>query len=541
MPAAPGAVYRFDRFVLDLGRGVLMEQGVERQLRPKTFTLLEYFVQNAGRVVGRDEIMQAIWPDVIVTDDSIAQCIKEVRRTLGDDRHQLLRTLPRRGYQFVGPVDIYDPAQTVAPSPPPSATDTTLEQSSRATTAADAPVLPDKPSIAVLPFANLSADTNQSYFSDGVTHDIITELSRFSELLVIASNSSFQYRDRFPDMRQVGRELGIRYALGGSIRRAGSRVRITAELVDTATGAHLWAERYDRELEDVFAVEDEVVRTIVAILAAHVRKAEVERTRAKPPQSLQAYDYYLQAAATFANFMSSFSVEDLYQTRRLLDQALAIDSGYGLCWALMAETCVSAFINPLDRDLLNRAVLDRALAFAGKAVQLDPNSPMAHSHLGHVFIWRRQHEESIAAFEKAVALNPNDVDWRFAAALVYSGQPERAIEAAEGYIRRDPFHPPLASCFLGFAHYMLEQFAEALPLVRDSVRRAPKMRAARAWLAATYGQLGQIEEARAEVRAILQLQPNYTISGTLRPLVPFKRLKDSKLFFDAMRKAGVPD
>src|SRR5262245_24229550 len=259
MPVAPGAVYRFDRFVLDLGRGVLMEQGVERQLRPKTFTLLEYFVQNAGRVVGRDEIMQVIWPDVIVTDDSIAQCIKEVRRTLGDDRHQLLRTVPRRGYQFVGPVDIY-PAQTVAPSPPPSATDTTLEQSSRATTAADAPVLPDKPSIAVLPFANLSADTNQSYFSDGVTHDIITELSRFSELLVIASNSSFQYRDRFPDMRQVGRELGIRYALGGSIRRAGSRVRITAELVDTATGAHLWAERYDRELEDVFAVEDEVVR-----------------------------------------------------------------------------------------------------------------------------------------------------------------------------------------------------------------------------------------------------------------------------------------
>ena len=290
MPAASGAVYRFDRFVLDLGRGVLMEQGVERQLRAKTFTLLEYFVQNAGRVVGRDEIMEAIWPDVIVTDDSIAQCIKEIRRTLGDDRHQLLRTLPRRGYQFVGPVDICDSAQTVAPSLPPAATDTTREQSSRATTAADAPVLPDKPSIAVLPFANLSADPNQSYFSDGVTHDVITELSRFSELLVIASNSSLQFRDRFPDMRQVGRELGVRYALGGSIRRSRSRVRITAELVDTATGAHLWAERYDREVEDVFAVEDDVVRTIVTILAARVRKAEVERTRTKPPGSLQAYD-----------------------------------------------------------------------------------------------------------------------------------------------------------------------------------------------------------------------------------------------------------
>jgi TolB-like protein/Tfp pilus assembly protein PilF len=541
MPAAPGAVYRFDRFVLDLRRGVLMEQGVERQLRPKTFTLLEYFVQNAGRVVGRDEIMEAIWPDVIVTDDSIAQCIREIRRTLADDSHQLVRTLPRRGYQFVGPVDICNPAQTVASSPPAAATDTTLEQVSRATTAADAPVLPDKPSIAVLPFANLSADPNQSYFSDGVTHDVITELSRFSELLVIASNSSFQYRDRFPDMRQVGRELGVRYGLGGSIRRSGSRVRITAELVDTATRAHLWAERYDREVEDVFAVQDDVVRTIVTILAARVRKAEFERTRTKPPGSLQAYDYYLQAAAIYANFLSSFSVDGLYQTRRLLDQALAIDPGYGLCCALMAETYVSAFINPLDGDLVNRAVLDTALQFARRAVQLDPNSPMAHSNLGHVLIWRREHEESIAAFEKAVALNPNDVNWRFAYALVYAGHPERAIKAVEDYMRRDPFHPPPASLVLGLAHCMLKRYAEALPLVLESVRRAPKFRPARAWLAVTYVQLGQIEEARAEVRAILQLQPNYTISGTLRPLMPFKRAKDNKLFFDAMRKAGVPD
>src|SRR5262249_24484581 len=161
--------------------------------------------------------------------------------------------------------------------------------------------------------------------SDGVTLDIITELSRFSELLVIASNSSFRYRDRLPDIREVGRALGIRYALGGSVRRAGDRIRITTELVDASTGGHLWAGRYDRELKGVLGVQDEVVRTIVGILAAHVRKAEAERTRAKPPERLQAYDYYLQAAAAYASFQSAFSVENLYQTRRLLDQALAID------------------------------------------------------------------------------------------------------------------------------------------------------------------------------------------------------------------------
>ena len=162
--------------------------------------------------------------------------------------------------------------------------------------------LPDKPSIAVLPFANLSADPEQEYFTDGIVEDIITELSRFSELFVIARNSSFQYKGKAIDVRQVGRELGVRYVLEGSVRRGGDRLRISAQLIDAATGAHRWAEHYDRKLEDVFAVQDEVVRTIVAILAAHVRKAETERTRAKPPNSWQAYDYYLQAAEAFVSF-----------------------------------------------------------------------------------------------------------------------------------------------------------------------------------------------------------------------------------------------
>ena len=393
----------------------------------------------------------------------------------------------------------------------------------------------------MLPFTNLSGDPNQDYFSDGITRDIITELSRFSELFVIASNSSFHYKDKSPNIGQVGRELGVHYALEGSIRRAGNRVRITGQLIDAPTGAHLWAERYDRELEDVFAVQDEVVRTIVAILAAHVRKAEIERTRAKPPDSLQAYDYYLQAADTNAYFLSSFSVEDLYKTRRLLHQALAIDPNYGRSYALLADTHVAAWVHPLDGDLLNPAALDLAHQFARKAVQLDPNLPMAHGNLGHVLLWKRQHEASIAEFERAVALNPNEVDWRFSLALVYAGQPKRAIEVAETCMRLDPLHTPLASGVLGFAHYMLKQYAQALPLLRDSVSRAPKLRSSHAWLAATHAQLRQVEEARAETFEVLRLQPNYTIAGTTRRLVAFKRAKDEKHFLDGLRKAGLPE
>jgi adenylate cyclase len=190
-----------------------------------------------------------------------------------------------------------------------------------------------------LPFSLslLNGDPEQEYCADGVADDIITELSRFSELFVIARNSSFQYKGRAVDVRHVGRELGVRYVLEGGLRRSGDRIRITAQLIDATTGAHRWAEHYDRKIEDVFAVQDEVVRTIV-ILAAHVRKAEIERTRAKPPNSWKAYDYYLQASDCFTAFDTSFSVKDLYETRRLLQQALALDGSYARSYALLAHT-----------------------------------------------------------------------------------------------------------------------------------------------------------------------------------------------------------
>ena len=201
------------------------------------------------------------------------------------------------------------------------------QQGSASTEAPEEPRRPvltptDKPSVAVLPFANLNDDAKQAYLADGIVEDIITELSRFSELLVIARNSSFQYKGKATDIRQVGRELGVRYVLEGSVRRAGDRIRISAQLIDAATAAHRWAERFDRTLEDIFAIQDEVVRTIVAILAAQVRKAETERTRAKPPNSWQAYDYFLQAVDAFKSFDMSLGADDLYEARRLLQRAV---------------------------------------------------------------------------------------------------------------------------------------------------------------------------------------------------------------------------
>src|SRR5258708_4452782 len=270
-------MFQFEGYTLDFARGSLRTADRNVQLRPKAVEVLHYLVENAGRPVTKEELIQAIWPNVIVTDEVLTDCVSEVRQAIGDSQQNIIVTVPRRGYRFTAPV-VRIGASAAAPPPALPTEPTGTDSGPRS----QSPLL-DRPSVAVLPFANLSDDAQQDYFSDGISEDIITELSRFSELLVIARNSSFQYKGKAVDIRQVGRELGARYVLEGSVRRSGDRVRITAQLIDAETGAHRWAERYDREVRDVFAVQDEVARAIVATLAAHVNRAEIERAMLKPP------------------------------------------------------------------------------------------------------------------------------------------------------------------------------------------------------------------------------------------------------------------
>jgi adenylate cyclase len=306
--------------------------------------------------------------------------------------------------------------------------------------------------------------------------------------------------------------------LEGSVRLGGDRIRVGAQLIDAATGAHRWAEHYDRKLEDLFAVQDELVRTIVATLAAHVRKAETDRTRAKPPNSWQAYDYYLQGAEAFAYFRSSAKTEKLYETRHLVQRSLAIDSNYARSYALLASTHPASYWLYISGSESLPDDLDQAYQLAHKAVQLDANLPAAHASLGIVLAYKRNHKASI---ERAVRLNPNYVDWRFGFALVLAGNSRRAINVLQTYMRLDPFYSPYALANLGVAHYMVKQYTRTLPALQDSVSRVSKLREAHGCLAAAYAQLGQMEEARAAAD-VLRVQPNYTISGTSMRLFCFK-------------------
>jgi adenylate cyclase len=318
-------------------------------------------------------------------------------------------------------------------------------------------------------------------------------------------------------------------------------VRISVQLADAVTGAQRWAERYERQLDDVFAVQDEVACTIVAILAAHMNKAEIERTLGKAPETWQAYDYYLRAADAHASLLSSWKAAELYEVRRLLEHSLAIYPNYARAYARLARTHCIAWLVPLDGDYLSPLALDRAHQLARKAVQLDSNLPDAHAALGVALLRKRQHDAAIAEFERAMMLNPNFTNWLFGEALVLAGDPVRAIEAAERHMRFDPFYVPLAPYWLGAAHYMLKQYSEALPLLRECVSRAPNLRAGHTWLAAIYAQLGKLEEARAEAAEVLRIEPKYTIEGTQARLSRFKRPEDAEHYFDGLRKAGLPE
>jgi adenylate cyclase len=401
--------------------------------------------------------------------------------------------------------------------------------------------IPDKASIAVLPFENLGRDPKEEYFADGVSEDIITELSRFSNLFVIARNSSFKYKGKAIDVRQVGRELGVRYVLEGSIRREGSQVRITAQLIDGSTGAHRWAERYDRKLDDVFAIQDEVARTIAAILAAHVDKAEAARTLLKPPAAWQAYDHYVRAAAAWASFESSWKLENLLETRQHLADSLSVDPKYARAYSMLASTHRVAWFNPLNEEYLNPSTLEQVLNLARTAIELDPNLPEAYAELGYTLVRKGNFDAATAAVERAIELNPNFVNYRVATVLLNVGEAARAIGVAEAQMRLDPFYPHFAPLLVGEARYLLKQYPEAQRWLRQATGRAPNHQYGHAFLAATYAQLGQLEEAHAESAEVLRLNPKYSIGGTQKLVSIFKRVEDLEHLIDGLRKAGLPE
>jgi TolB-like protein/class 3 adenylate cyclase len=393
--------------------------------------------------------------------------------------------------------------------------------------------LPDNPSIAVLPFDNLSSDPEQEYFSDGITEDIITNLSKISGLFVISRNSVFIYKGKAIKIAEVGRELGVRYVLEGSVRKANGKIRITAQLVDASTEAHLWAQRYDRDLKDIFSLQDDVTQRIVSALEVKVTEDEQKRMLRRYTDNMEAYDYYMRGLAYF----NKLTKESNILARQMFKLAIDLDPQFAAAYALLGLAHSQEWTQGWS---LEPQPLEHAFELAQKAIALDETLPQDYAILGEVYLHKNKLEKAIAAQQKAIALSPNDADGiaGLGGILTWAGRPEETIELVKNAMRLNPMYPTEYLWNLGHAYYLMGRIEEAVETLNRARDRSPKYIPVIAYLAASYVELGRLEEARKYGAQFNRLSPSIPLDAW-RHRLPYKDKKVWDRLYSSWRKAGM--
>lgn len=505
-------VLAFGQYRLDIDRRELHRGAELIDLEPKAFDLLGFLVQHRDRVVSKDDLLTAIWHGRIVSESALTTRINAVRRALGDDgtRQHLIRTVARKGVRFVGEV---------------------TQLSDRA--------LPDKPSIAVLPFQNLSGDPEQDYFADGMVEEITTAIARCPGLFVIARNSSYAYKRQGVDVKQVARELGVRYVLEGSVRKACNRVRIAGQLIDSMTGAHIWADRFDGTLDDVFEFQDRVASGVVGAIEPRLRRVEAERAGRNPTESLDAYDLHLRAQAQ----AYKRTEESMAESIRLARAALELDPAYG---PAIARIAISRGMQR-QRNWIPPAgpEVEEGIAMARKAIAAAGHDPWVLDFAGLALAQLAgDNDAALSAFDGAIALNPNFAIafGHRAVVLAYLNRPEEAIHAAQQAIRLSPLDPTMfAFCqALALAELAAGRYAAGLSWAEEALRENGGMPALRLKLSLC-GHLGRNDDARAGLSRASEFQCEPTIAGIMRALPRGVVPELAARITEGLRKAGIPE
>jgi TolB-like protein/Tfp pilus assembly protein PilF len=519
---------RFDDCEIDVERREIKRANVPVHVEPQVFDLLVYLVENRDRVVSKDDLIGSVWGGRIVSESTLTSRINAARKAVGDsgEQQRLIRTVARKGFRFVGTVRTGEsgaqPAHGASSSP---------DRGREAT----GPALPDRPAIAVLPFTNMSGDAEQEYFSDGITEDIITALSKLRWFFVIARNSSFIYKGRAAHIREVGDELGVGYVVEGSVRRSGDRVRITAQLNDVATGSHIWAERYDRSLADVFAVQDEITEAIVAAIEPQLYRAENFRAQRKPPDSMDAWDLVMRALSHYWRVTR----QDNVVAQALLEKAIAIDPHYGQALGVLASS--HTFCAHMGWENMQTAV-ETAERAALAALRADGEDPWAHQALGCVYLFTRQFDNSLAEFELALRLNPNFslAQGYYGLALSYCGRWEEADAAARRALRlspRDPFCAVYAG-IAAYAQFVGRNYDQAMSLAREAIRQRYDFVGAHRVLTAAAGMAGQAAAAKAALEELRRVQPNISLAWIAEQM-PIRHEADRDHYLEGFRRARL--
>jgi TolB-like protein len=513
--------YLFEDYAFDTIRRELHRGAEIVSVAPQVFDLLDYLIRNRERVVSKGDLIDAIWNGRSVSDAALTTRLNVARSVIGDtgEDQRLIKTLPRKGFRFVGAV-----VETQGPAGATTADNSTTP----------ALTLPNKPSIAVLPFANLSGDPEQDYFADGMVDEITTALSRFKSLFVIARNSSFTYKGRAVDIKLVGRELGVRYVLEGSVRKAAGRVRISGQLIDAMTGANLWADRFEGDLGDIFALQDEVTVNVVSAIQPKLLQTEIDLA-ARRPNNLSAYDLCLRA-----QHLQSWTRGGSAESLRLASRALEIDPRYGFAATLAAECHIRNARQGWAAD--PKLEIAEGFRLLRLALSIDGNATLALSMLGRATAsFSADFDTAKEMVDRAVALNPNSFraweerGWTH----LTVGQPEEAIRSFERRIRLSPFDPLLFATYAGMsvAFIGLGRFDEAVSAARKAVRLNPLFAFTYRCLASALAHLERDAEAREAVAGLLELDPDFRISER----VARGDVLGLRLYIDGLRKARVPE
>jgi len=497
-------------------------------VEPQVFDLLIYLVQNRDRVVSKNDLIDAVWGGRVVSDSTLTSRINAARRAIGDSGQQqkLIRTIARKGLRFVGDVRLQPSG-----AEPPSA----LPQGEIGDSLRTALPLPDRPAIAVLPFVNMSGEPEQEYFSDGISEDIITALSKLRWFFVIARNSSFTYKGKAVHLKQIGEELGVGYVVEGSVRKDGDRVRITAQLIDVATGSHIWAERYDRNIADVFAVQDEITEAIVGAIEPQLYAAENFRAQRKAPDSMDAWDLVMRGLSHYWRLTR----QDNMVAQALLEKATAIDPNYGQALGVLAAS--HTFGAHMGwADMAESVLLAERAAVA--AIRADSEDPWAHHALGNVHLFTRRFDDSLAEFELALQLNPNFslAQAYYGLTLSYCGRWQDADLAARRALRLSP-RDPFSALYYGIAAYSQfngRNYEDAMRLARESIRQRGDFVGGHRVLTAAAAMAGQADAAAAALHELRRVQPNISMAW-LAHQMPFQNDADRKHYLEGFRRAGL--
>jgi adenylate cyclase len=514
-----GLRYLFEEYALDTDRRELHRGRALVAIAPQVFDVLDYLIRNRERVVSKDDLIETIWNGRSVSDAALTTRLNVARSAIGDsgEAQRLIKTLPRKGFRFVGAVRIDAGAAESAPRPP-------------------LPALPDKPSIAVLPFQHLGGDATQEYFADGMTEDVTALLAQTRDFLVIARGSTLAYKAKAVDIEAVGRQLGVRYVLEGSVRQAGNKIRVTAQLVEAGTAVRVWGDHFDRELTDLFSVQDDITGGIVAALHPELLSAEAQLYRREPPDSLDAWGLAVRAMMALINLTE----ENLGTTVELASRAIEIASDYGLAYGLRAFALGYRAYTQWGEDWYADA--RQAATDINRALSLQSNDPTVLFLAGGASHFMARHRASVGLLERAIELNPNLAMAHGLLGISYASidRPIEGSASIEKALRLSP-RDPMTYLFLAgqaLCKFVSKDFAGAIACAEKGIGLNPNSPDNHLYMAAALAELDQIEKAREQIRRGLRLVPKINLSVIGRAIEGGNA--GWARYHAALRKAGLP-